>query len=180
MELNKVYNQNSIDGLSNLDDQSIDLVVTSPPYDNLRNYNDSSDWNFDIFKQIANQLSRVLKEGGVIVWNVSDATIDGGESGTSFRQSLYFIDECKLTLHDTMIYEKMGIPFPSGINSTRYSQAFEYCFVFSKGKPKSINLIEDKPNKWAGQTSWGSVNSRNKDGSLNKTGKSKVIKEYGI
>jgi site-specific DNA-methyltransferase (adenine-specific) len=180
MELNKIYNEDCLDGLSKLEDSFIDLVVTSPPYDNLRNYNESSIWNFEIFKPIARELSRVLKNGGVIVWNVNDATINGGESGTSFRQVLYFLDECGLKLHDTMIYEKTGIPFPAGIKSVRYSQSFEYCFVLSKGKPKSINLIQDKPNKWAGITSWGSVNSRNVDGSLNKTGKTKVIKKYGV
>ena len=180
MNINKIYNEDCLDGLSKLEDSFIDLVVTSPPYDNLRNYNESSIWNFEIFKPIARELSRVLKKGGVIVWNVNDATINGGESGTSFRQVLYFLDECGLKLHDTMIYEKTGIPFPAGVKSVRYSQSFEYCFVLSKGKPKSINLIQDKPNKWAGITSWGSVNTRYKDGSLNKTGKTKTIKDFGV
>lgn len=180
MRLNDVYNVNCINGIKKLDNNLFDLVVTSPPYDDLRTYNNSSEWNFEVFKDVATQLSRVLKEGGVIMWNVGDATINGGESGTSFRQVLYFMDECGLTLHDTMIYEKTGIPFPAGKNSVRYSQAFEYCFILSKGRPKTINLIADKPNRWAGQTSWGSVNSRNKEGKIQKMGKTKVIKEHGV
>ena len=180
MEVNKTYHVNCVAGMEKLEDESIDLVVTSPPYDQLRTYNDSSTWNMDIFYAVAAQLQRVLKPGGVIMWNVNDATVDGSETGTSFRQALHFKDVCGLRLHDTMIYEKTGIAFASGKNSVRYSQAFEYCFILSKGKPKTVNIIMDKPNKWAGSTSWGKARSRKKTGELDiREHKTNPIKEFG-
>jgi site-specific DNA-methyltransferase (adenine-specific) len=124
---------------------SIDLTVTSPPYDNLRTYNG---YTFD-FECIAEELFRVTKEGGIVVWIVGDATIKGSETGTSFRQALYF-KEIGFSLHDTMIYEKNSSSYPANSKSKRYSQIFEYMFVFSKYKVKTINLIKDKQNKWAG------------------------------
>ena len=157
---------NCIEGLNQLNANSVDLCITSPPYDDMRTYNDSSKWDFNVFKDVAQALTRVLKDGGVIMWNVGDATIDGSESGSSFRQALYFKDECGLRLHDTMIYEKTGIAFASGSKSVRYSQAFEYCFILSKGRPKTVNIIMDKPNKWAGYTPWGKATMRDKEGNL--------------
>jgi len=119
-------------------DGSIDLTVTSPPYDNLRMY---KGYTFD-FEAIAQQLWRVTKPGGVVVWVVADATINGSETGTSFRQALRFM-EIGFNLHDTMIYDKNGFryPFPD-----RYHQVFEYMFVLTKGKPNTTNLIMDKIN----------------------------------
>jgi site-specific DNA-methyltransferase (adenine-specific) len=87
--------------LKELPDASIDLVVTSPPYDNLRDY---KGYSFG-FEEIATELARVIKIGGVIVWVVGDATVNGSETGTSFRQALYF-KELGLNLHDTMVYKK--------------------------------------------------------------------------
>ena len=163
-----------------MDAESVDLCVTSPPYDDLRTYNDSSKWDFNVFKDVAQALTRVLKPGGVIMWNVGDATINGGESGSSFRQALYFMEECGLRLHDTMIYEKSGIAFAAGPHSVRYSQAFEYCFILSKGKPKTVNIIMDKKNKWAGISSWGNAKARKKTGELEDAGKkSKETREFG-
>jgi len=173
--------QNCIDGMNAMDAESVDLCVTSPPYDDLRTYNDSSKWDFNVFKDVAHALTRVLKPGGVIMWNVNDATINGSETGSSFRQCLYFMDECGLKLHDTMIYQKTGTAFASGPKSVRYTQVFEYCFVLSKGKPKTINLIQDKKNKWAGIHSWGNATSRTKTGEMKDPGKhSKPIREFGV
>jgi len=120
----------------------IDLVVTSPPYDNLRKYNG---YSFD-FEAVAKELFRVVKVGGVVVWIVADATVNGSETGTSFRQALHFMS-LGFNLHDTMIYEKSGMAYP---DSARYSQIFEYMFVLSKGSVKSVNLIKDRPNKFVG------------------------------
>jgi len=181
LEINNVYMQNCIDGMNAMDAESVDLCVTSPPYDDLRTYNDSSKWDFNVFKDVAQALTRVLKPGGVIMWNVNDATINGSETGSSFRQCLYFMDECGLKLHDTMIYQKTGTAFASGPKSVRYTQIFEYCFILSKGKPKTINLIQDKKNKWAGITSWGNARTRRKDGDMNDPGrKSNAIREFGV
>ena len=174
-----IVNESCITGMQSLEDGSVDLTVTSPPYDDLRTYNDSSKWDFNVFKDIAQELWRVTTDGGVVMWNVNDATINGGESGSSFRQALYFMD-MGFRLHDTMIYEKSGISFASGPKSVRYSQAFEYMFVLSKGKPKTVNILMDKPNKWAGVTSWGNAKARQKDGTLVDAGKkTKAIREYG-
>jgi DNA modification methylase len=114
----------------------VDLTVTSPPYDNLRNYKGTIEWNFDIFKQIADKLYDITADGGVVVWVVGDATIKGSETGTSFRQALYF-KEIGFNLHDTMIYSKKTPP----LTHKRYEQEFEYMFVFSKGKLKAFNPI---------------------------------------
>ena len=114
--------------MEKMDDQCVDLVVTSPPYDDLRTYNDSSKWDQQTFYAVAAQLNRVLKPGGVIMWNVNDATINGSESGSSFRQALHFMD-LGLRLHDTMIYEKTGTAFASGPKSVRYTQQFELSLI---------------------------------------------------
>ena len=179
LEKNKVYNMSCIDGMQQMDEESVNLVVTSPPYDDLRTYNDSSSWDFNVFKDVAQQLVRVLKPGGVIMWNVGDAVVDGGETGSSFRQALYFM-ELGLKLHDTMIYEKTGIAFAAGEKSNRYSQAFEYCFILSKGKPNTVNIIMDKPNTWSGTKSWGNARARLRDGTLDiSEQKTKEIKMFG-
>lgn len=139
-----------LEEMSNFSSNSIDLVVTSPPYDNLRTYGGAIDgWSFEKFQGIAKELYRITKDGGVVVWVVGDATIKGSETGTSLKQALYFMD-CGFNLHDTMIYEKNSSTFPARVTSSRYSQIFEYMFVFSKGNPKSASLICDKKNKWAG------------------------------
>ena len=137
LELNKIYNLNCLDGLKLVDDESIDLVVTSPPYDGLRTYNG---YSFP-FEDIAQELFRVIKQGGVIVWVVGDGTVDGGETLTSFRQALYF-QQIGFTIHDTMIYQKHN-PTPNTGNGVRYQQCFEYMFVISKGKPKTVNLLTE-------------------------------------
>jgi DNA modification methylase len=181
LSLNDTHHMNCIDGMQLMDAESVDLVVTSPPYDDLRTYNDSSKWDHNVFKQVADEIARVLKPGGVIMWNVNDATVKGSETGSSFRQCLYFMDAHGLRLHDTMIYEKTGTAFASGPQSVRYTQIFEYCFILSKGKPKTINLIQDKKNAWAGYTSFGNAKTRKKDGTMHDPGKkSKEIREWGV
>ena len=149
LELNKIYNMDCVQGMKLLDDCSVDLTVTSPPYDNLRTYNGNIEqWSFEKFKAIAKELYRVTKQGGVVVWVVGDATIKGSETGTSFKQALYFM-ECGFNLHDTMIYEKNGA---GAVGSNKcYLQNFEYMFVFSKGKIKTVNLIYDRENKVVGR-----------------------------
>jgi len=130
----------------NIKDGSVALTVTSPPYDNLRKYGGKSSWSFDVFSNIANQLYRVTMDGGVIVWITADATVKGSETGTSFKQALYFRD-IGFNLHDTMIYAKK-CPMP--LNHNRYEQQFEYMFVISKGKPKTFNPLKE-PCKGSGK-----------------------------
>lgn len=132
--------------LPEIPDNSIDLTVTSPPYDNLRAYNGNNAlWGEHVWRAVIDELYRVTAEGGVVVWVVGDATIKGSETGTSFRQALHAM-ECGFRLHDTMIWEKASrIP-----TQDRYYNVIEYMFVFSKGKPKTLNFICDHKNKTAG------------------------------
>lgn len=133
MELNTIMCGNCADIMKQMPDECIDLTVTSPPYDNLRTY---KGYSFD-FEVVAKQLYRITSPGGVLVWIVGDATIKGSETGTSFRQALYFMD-CGFNLHDTMIYAKENwIP----LTHKRYEQQFEYMFVFSKGIPKYFSPL---------------------------------------
>jgi site-specific DNA-methyltransferase (adenine-specific) len=162
-----------LERMKEIPDASVDLVVTSPPYDNLRDYNG---YSFE-FEKIAMELTRVIKDGGVIVWVVGDATIKGSESGTSFRQSLYFKDVCRLNLHDTMIWNK-GEFSAVGALKTRYAPVFEYMFIFTKGKLATFNPIKDKPNKGAGRIISGNI--RQADGTTKRMSSSgSVISEFG-
>ena len=152
LEINKIYNEDCLEGMKKMDDDCVDLTVTSPPYDNLRTYGKGIDktWCEDIWKKVIVELYRVTKEGGIVVWVVGDATIDGSESGTSFRQALWAM-ECGFGLYDTMIYQKQNcVP----LTHRRYEQEFEYMFVFSKGRPKTFNPIMI-PCKYAGTETWG-------------------------
>ena len=131
--INKVHNENCLETMANMPDNFLDLTVTSPPYDGLRTYNG---YSFD-FESIAKELYRVTKKGGVLVWVVGDSTLKGSESGTSFRQALFF-KEIGFNLQDTMIYQKINyVP----LTHDRYEQSFEYMFILSKGKPKTFNPI---------------------------------------
>lgn len=178
MEVNKIYNENCLDTMSRMGDCFVDLTVTSPPYDDLRTYNG---YSFD-FESIAKELYRVTKEGGVIVWVVGDATIKGSETGTSFRQALYF-KEVGFDLFDTMIYAKP----PRGAvgNNKTYWQTFEYMFILSKGKPKTINLITDRKNKESRDGDNGTKRLENGDllkvkrGGYSEYGRRTNIWEYG-
>ena len=171
ISLNTIRNIDCIEGMKQLEAESIDLVVTSPPYDNLRDY---KGYSFN-FEGIAKELVRIIKQGAVIVWIVGDATIEGNETGTSFKQALFF-KELGLRLHDTMIWAKAKMPQ----NHNRYEQGFEYMFILSKGTPKTFNGIKDKPNSEAGKVAH--VSYRDKDGIVKKTSsfnKTKIA-EFGL
>jgi DNA modification methylase len=136
--LNRVYQMDCVEGMKHLiPDDSIDLTVTSPPYDNLRTYNG---YSFD-FEAVAQQLYRVTKPGGVVVWVVADETKQFCESLTSFKQALYFVEYCGFNLLDTMIYYKKNYA-PAYPTLRRYANQFEYMFVFTKGKPKTFNPVQ--------------------------------------
>jgi site-specific DNA-methyltransferase (adenine-specific) len=171
MEENKLYNENCIETLKKMQSDSIDLTITSPPYDNLRDYNG---YSFD-FEKIATLLYDKTKDGGVVVWIVNDATINGSETCTSFKQALFFVN-IGFNLHDTMIYQKHNFSNPS---KNRYHQIFDYMFILSKGSPKTFNPIKDRKNVYAGKIgSWGKNTSRQKDGSFKENIK-KFNSEFG-
>ncbi len=160
IRLNEIRHENGLDTMDAMGAECIDLVVTSPPYDEMREY---EGYELEGFERIATALYKVVKVGGVIVWVIGDQTVKGNESGTSFRQALYF-KEIGFNLFDTMIYLKP----PRGAcgDNRTYWQSFEYMFVFSKGRPKTINLIRDRKNKEARKGDRGT--KRLPDGTLSK------------
>ena len=172
-EANQIYCGECADMMSRLPANCIDLTVTSPPYDlvdedlithpskGLRDYQ-GYDWDF---VSVAKQLWRVTKVGGVAVWVVGDATVNGSETGSSFRQALYF-KEMGFRLHQTLIQDKGSGHLP---DKTRYDSVAEYMFVFSKEKPKTINIIRDRINKSFGDDrTIRTVREKNGDLSLKK------------
>lgn len=166
--MKKLIQGDCVQVLKTLEQQSVDLVVTSPPYDNLRKY---KGFSFD-FENTAKELYRVLKDGGVVVWVVSDQTINGSESGTSFRQALFF-KQIGFNLYDTMIWLK---PSPAAPTQGRYYDVFEYMFVLSKGKPKTKNLLTDRKNKSAGTKSKKETRSCREDRKY--TEETRTVKQY--
>jgi len=167
---NTIYNENGLDTMSRMYDSVIDLTVTSPPYDGLRTYNG---YSFP-FEDIAKELYRVTKQGGVVVWVVDDATIKGSETGTSFKQALYFI-ECGFNLHDTMIYKTNKPP----LNDRRYQKDFEYMFVFSKGKPNTFNPIMIESEHYGKKVS-KKAGMRNTDGTKKERYHTKSVNKLKI
>lgn len=172
-KINEIYNMDCVEGMRTLlPDDYVDLTVTSPPYDDLRTY---KGFTFS-FEDTARELFRVTKPGGVVVWIVADQTIRGDETGTSFRQALFF-KECGFQLADTMIYYKTDMAFPRH-GHKKYPSAFDYMFVFSKGKINTFNLIKDRQNKLAGQIMSGTV--RQEDGSTKPSlAAGKAVAEFG-
>ena len=160
---------------SEIPNNSIDLTVTSPPYDNLRTYNGNNDqWCEHVWRDVIKELYRVTADGGVVVWIVGDATTKGSETGTSFKQALWAM-ECGFRLHDTMIWNKGGFS-AVGALKTRYAPVFEYMFVWSKGKPKTFNPIIDRKNKHAGKKI--SKTKRQSNGTT-KAGIDYISRDYG-
>jgi len=161
----ELINDNAEIALCKIPENSIDLTVTSPPYDNLRTYNGNNDfWSESVWKSIIEELYQVTKPGGVVVWVVGDATIKGSETGTSFKQALW-AKECGFNLHDTMIWTKDG---GGAVGSNKaYTQNFEYMFVLSKRRVKTFVPIKDKENKSYGIDKSG-IGRRKADGSLKR------------
>ncbi len=154
MKCNAIYNEDCIVTMNRMSDCFVDLTVTSPPYDNLKEYHG---YKFD-FEAIAKELYRITKKGGVLVWIVNDQTKNGSETGTSFKQALYF-KQIGFSLHDTMIWHKPNC-FNFGSNQC-YRNSFEYMFVFSKNKIKTVNLIKDVETKGEGKIAKGARKHKN-------------------
>lgn len=161
--------------MKNIPNDFVDMVLTSPPYDDLRDYGkDFEGWDEISWMLCIKLIYKKLKPGGVCVWIVVDGTVNGSKTGTSFKQALYAI-KCGLNLHDVMIWEKSL--YSPMLRGKRYGVVFEYMFVFSKGQPKTFNAIRDKVNKLYGGLigTW----SRNKDGSMHNDNVIKKVKKYG-
>lgn len=170
-EINNIYAGECSEMMKALPDNCIDMTCTSPPYDNLRSYHG---FTFD-YEAVIDQLYRVTKPGGVVVWVVADATINGSETGTSFKQALFAM-ECGFNLHDTMIYEQAGTGAKG--SNLAYWQSFEYMFIFSKGQPKTVNRIVDSKNAYPGQAREFSPKS-NGLGTRTERGK-RVTQKYSV
>lgn len=170
--LNKVHCSEAVKFMQRLPGNFVDLTVTSPPYDNLRDY---KGYSFD-FENTAQELFRLTKPGGVLIWVVNDQVINGSESLTSFMQATYFVKICGFYLHDTMAYAKKNW-MPVNKIHKRYGQQFEYVFVLSKGSPKTFNPLTE-PCKNAGDSHLMFV--RQKDGSTKKKPNKTIIKEDKI
>lgn len=170
MKLNEIYNVDCVEGMKKMRDNSVDLVVTSPPYEDVRKY---KGYSFN-FEDVAKELFRVTKDGGAVVWIVNDKTKNGSESGNSFRQALYFMS-LGFKLHDTMIFAKNN---PVPLTHRRYEQSFEYMFVFVKGKLRTFNPIM-KINKNSGKPKTG-THRRNGDDLEQMNGVKKIVREKSI
>lgn len=170
--MNQILQGDCLEIMQSMPDNFIDLTVTSPAYDNLRAY---KGYTFN-FEASAKELYRITKHGGVVVWVVGDATVDGSETCTSDRQKLYFKDVVGFNIHDTMIYAKDSCPFPE---RNRYYPSFEYMFILSKGKPQTVNLIADKPNKTYGAKASAGT-ERQRDGSMKPRKGERLVKEFGV
>lgn len=172
----KIILGNCLDQFCNIHQSSIDLTVTSPPYDNLRDYNGViNSWSEEVWKKIIMELYLRTKPGGVVVWVVGDATVGGSETGTSFKQAL-FAKSCGFNIHDTMIYSKPNFSSVGSLK-VRYAPVFEYMFIWSKGKPKTFNPIKDRVNKTFGREI-KSPTIRGPKGNLIKN-KTVTISEFG-
>ena len=168
-----------LDRMKEIADGSVDMVLTSPPYDNLRTYNGSlDDWTEAKWKAVLCELFRVVKDGGVVVWVVADATINGSETGTSFRQALFAM-ECGFKLHDTMIWEKSSFSAVGALRH-RYAPVFEYMFVFAKTGQITFNPIMDRPNKHAGVVMHGTTRKKDGTTTISSSAKKKsVVRDFG-
>lgn len=171
----ELINDDCLVAMKAIPSASVDLTVTSPPYDNLRSYGGAMTWGEPVWREVLASLYRVTKPGGVVVWVVGDATVDGSETGSSFKQALHAM-QCGFRLHDTMIWNKGGFSAVGALVS-RYAPVFEYMFVFSKGAPKTFHPIKDKPNKWAGTKNHGTV--RVDDDIRKPKSNDKVIQDLG-
>jgi site-specific DNA-methyltransferase (adenine-specific) len=174
--INKIHNENCIDTMAKLGENSVDLTVTSPPYGDLRTYNG---YSFP-FEDIAKSLYKVTKPGGVVAWVVGYETKNGAKLLDPLKQAIYFSEQCGFNLYDQLIYEKSSFSFP---DKTRYYNVWEHIFLFSKGKIKTFNPIEDRPVKY--QQSRGRATQRQRDGSLKDTGRGiikykKVSRRFNI
>lgn len=173
IEINKIYCCNCLDLFPQIENESVDLIITSPPYSQIRTY---QGFSFD-FENIAIELTRLLKIGGVICWIINDQYIKGSRDLISFKQAIFFKEECGLNVHDIMVYQKHNFSHPS---SNRYHQTWEQMQIYSKGKPKTFNPIQDRKNITAGCIgSLGTNTFTNKDGSKSIR-KRKINKEYGM
>ncbi|MCM1218235.1 MAG: site-specific DNA-methyltransferase [Lachnospiraceae bacterium] len=181
IELNKIYNEDNLLTCNKIPNDFIDLILTSPPYDDIRNYHGYS-FNFE---KLSKELYRILKPGGVLVWVVGDATINGSRTCTSFKQLLHFKESVGFLVWDDIIYEKNSCSFPPKPTSKRYGNIYEHMFILVKpnsdGKIRQdITLLCDKPNKWSGFTNWGKLTHYDKDGKVEKERKINPVPEFSL
>lgn len=171
----KIIHGDSEHKLRDIPNESVHIIVTSPPYDKLREYRGNHTWNFEA---IAHEMYRVLVPGGVVCWDVMDSVIDGQETLTSSKQKIFFVEGAGFNLHDTMIWDK---PISGMPDKTRYFQTFEYVFVLSKGgQPRVFHPIHDRKNIWFGKTAFGQNSKRKPNGDIVKLPQRGLYSEHGM
>ncbi len=136
IKTNEIYNCDCIELMKSMDENYVDLTITSPPYDDLRNY---KGYHFE-FGEVAKSLYRITKKGGIVVWVIGDKIIKGNRTLTSFKHAIFF-QECGFNVHDIMIYRKKNTPF---MRSNAYTNCYEFMFIFSKDKPNTFNPLTEK------------------------------------
>jgi site-specific DNA-methyltransferase (adenine-specific) len=169
----RVYVGDGLKVMNLMPDNYVDLTVTSCPYDQIRDYHG---FVFD-YKPMARELYRITKPGGVVCWNVQAQTIDGSETLTPQKHSIFFVEECGFKLHETIIYQKLNFSHPA---RNRYPKVWEYVFVFSKGAPKTFNPIKDRKNKTAGKLGSLGVNTFTKKDGSKGVRKRKINTPFGV
>jgi len=169
---NQILNCDCVKGMARLPEASIPLVVTSPPYDKIFDYGGHT-WNFNVFKKVAKQLWRITMPGGVVCWEIKDQS-KGGFTCTKHKQVLYFKETLGFRLHETLYIKTASL----GHQRSRYPEQVHEVFVLSKGRPKSIHRIADRPNLTAGTPQ--KMNRRNKDGSRRTWKSDDLVPLYGF
>lgn len=186
IELNKIYNENNLETCKRIPNDFIDMVLCSPPYDSLRSYDKTcSSWTWDDFIKLSKELYRIIKPGGVLIWVVGDATINGSRTCTSFKQAIHFKEVNGFLFYDDIIYEKNSCSFPPKSTSKRYGNIYEHMFCLVKpgidGKIRQdITLLCDKKNKWSGSSSWGKITHYGKDEKIEQDRKINPVPEFSL
>lgn len=161
-ELNEIYCIDCVEGMKKIPDNSVDIVVTSPPYDGIRDYNG---FNFDLH-ETGRGLIRILKEGGIVAMVIQDQTKNFGKTLTSFKTIIDWCDNIGFKLFECVIYRKHGSEGAWWTN--RFRVDHEYMPIFLKGeKPQYFNKENLKvPSIHGGKVMTGS-GSRRTDGKTN-------------
>lgn len=139
LEINKIYCESNADTMSRMNDNYIDLILTSPPYNIIRP--NSKDRGYDLYKDGMNNeeyiewtlkmfcdFNRVLKKNGIILYNMSYG------SENTILMSLVIADiirNSNFTLADIIIWKKKSAT-PNNVSHNKLTRIVEYVYVFCR------------------------------------------------